>query len=389
MTESRPPGVRERADELVRFAIGSLPTMQVGGAEGLFCHEVVAAGERASGGRLGRGARVGAEAESSAQGLVVRGLSLRYSLICLVGGLRASAAGIDPGFELEPLKRELLARSRDAGLTAGDLGLLLWADARSGLEAEEHLAGAIEAALAGNVAYGLECLELCWAAVGCAEALEAGASGWARRRLDELTGHLLSRAETESGLLRHTELGRRAILPHFADQIYAVHALSLIARRREHAAALEVATRVAEVLISCQRDDGAWPWIYDVRSGSVVEPYRLYSVHQDAMAPMALFELAEAGGPAEARAAALRGLEWVWGRNELGESLLDREAGLLCRSINRAGRRDRAALWLNSAAALTLGRPLVGAGGRVELERTDRPYHLGWVLEAWCGRADP
>ena len=23
-----------------------------------------------------------------------------------------------------------------------------------------------------------------------------------------------------------------------------------------------------------------------------------------------------------------------------------------------------------------------------ELNPTDRPYHFGWVLEAWCGRED-
>ncbi|MBA2239786.1 MAG: hypothetical protein H0W09_00850, partial [Solirubrobacterales bacterium] len=344
-------------------------------------------GERTSGGRLGRGSRVGAEDEDERGNRpVVLGASLRYSLICLVGGLRARSAGVDPGFELDALKRDILTRSRVPGLTAGELGLLLWADARSGLEAEEHLASALEAALAGNTPYRLECLELCWAAVGCVEALEAGASSWARRKLDELTGHLLSRSETESGLLRHTELGRRSVLPHFADQIYAVHALAIVARLRDHATALRAAERIAEVLISCQHDDGAWPWIYNVRSGTVVEPYRLYSVHQDAMAPMALFELAEASDSTGWREAALRGLEWIWGNNELGQEMLDRETGLLYRSINRAGRRDRAAVWLNSAAALGFGWAPIGAGGPVEVERTDRPYHLGWVLEAWCDR---
>ena len=39
---------------------------------------------------------------------------------------------------------------------------------------------------------------------------------------------------------------------------------------------------------SCRVPHGQWWWHYDVRDGSVVERYPVYSVHQHAMAPMAL-----------------------------------------------------------------------------------------------------
>jgi len=34
-----------------------------------------------------------------------------------------------------------------------------------------------------------------------------------------------------------------------------------------------------------------------------------------------------------------------------------------------------------------LGRaPFAGSEIAIEVNPTDRPYHLGWVLEAWAGR---
>ncbi len=147
------------------------------------------------------------------------------------------------------------------------------------------------------------------------------------------------------------------------------------------------ARRAADRLLELQRPDGGWPWIFDTRSGRVVEPYEVYSVHQDAMAPMALSELTEVSGDERYRDAAIRGLDWVFGTNELGRPMLDRDAGhplpldpppegLRPRRPLRehgAGGRAAAAAWPSPARAL-------------EVNPTDRPYHLGWILEAWAGR---
>ena len=160
-----------------------------------------------------------------------------------------------------------------------------------------------------------------------------------------------------------------------------------IATRRGREEALGPARRAADKLIELQRPDGGWPWIFDARSGSVVEPYELYSVHQDAMAPMALQELGEVSGQARYQEAALRGLDWVFGRNDLGREMLDRDAGILYRSIRRRPGFDRALLYANTAGALAGTALFAGTRGPLEVNRTDRPYHLGWVLEAWAGRA--
>ena len=56
------------------------------------------------------------------------------------------------------------------------------------------------------------------------------------------------------------------------------------------------------VICELQGPDGQWWWHYDTRTGKVVEGYPVYSVHQDSMAPMALLDLEDAGGPQHSEA---------------------------------------------------------------------------------------
>lgn len=352
-------------------------------ADGVFCHEVVAPGERASGGRLGRGPRVRSDGAADR-----RGRSLRYSLIVLIGSLRGAATGLHLPLDPAELKARMLAGIDSDELWPGDLGLLLWADSRSGLEAGGRLLERLEERLTETG--GLERLDgiqLGWMAVGCASALAMGSRDVrAEHLLGRLVERLIARADTQSNLFRHSDVPGRGRFPHFATQIYGVHALAEVARLRDDRRAESTARRAADRLLELQLADGGWPWIFDVKRGRVVEPYRLYSVHQDAMAPMALMTLSEVTDEPRYRAAALHGFDWIWGANELGRPMLDREAGMLYRSINRRGWRDRLLLWGNALAAHVRDPITTKQGGPVEVERTDRPYHLGWVLEAWCGR---
>jgi hypothetical protein len=128
--------------------------------------------------------------------------------------------------------------------------------------------------------------------------------------------------------------------------------------------------------------------MFDAERARVVEPYPIYSVHQDGMAPIALLELYEATGEERYRAAAARGVEWIYEQNELQRSMLDTGRRIVYRSIRRRSPWDRALLYANTAAALAGLSQRANWRGSLELNRTDRPYHLGWVLEAWCGREE-
>jgi hypothetical protein len=98
--------------------------------------------------------------------------------------------------------------------------------------------------------------------------------------------------------------------------------------------------------------------------------------------------LSQATGDERFRAAAVYGLDWVFGRNELGAAMLDREVGMLYRSIRRRQPVSRAYLYGRTAASYLKPPRLRDARGTLEINRSDRPYHLGWILEAWAGREE-
>jgi hypothetical protein len=352
-------GVRE----LISFALTALKPMQLTG--GGVCWEM-AAGDPAP-----------------------RGSSLRYTAMTYIGLLKAEAAGYEHGLDRDGMAAALAAGAGSRELYPGDYGLYLWADALTGRERGDELLGRLEAALASNGGLvAREGMELAWIVQGLALQIDAGAGAAAERLLAAAFDHLLARREPASGLFRHYGAGRRRRFPNFATQIYSVLALATVAKVDEarRAVAADAAAAAADRLIALQLEDGGWPWLFDARRGTVVERYEVYSVHQDAMAPMGLLALAEATGERRYADAAVRGLDWVYGRNELGVQMLDEGVAMLYRSIRRRRPLDRLAIYANTAGSLLAGFTPVTMAGPVEVNRTDRPYHLGWVLEAWCGR---
>ena len=75
--------------------------------------------------------------------------------------------------------------------------------------------------------------------------------------------------------------------------------------------ALDIARQCAQHICALQGKSGQWWWHYDYRTGEILEGYPVYSVHQDAMAPMALLALEEAGG-GDYWAPIAKGLQWLY-----------------------------------------------------------------------------
>jgi hypothetical protein len=314
------------------------------------------------------------------------GKSLRYSLISLLGLHRHKLAGGRTPIDVEGL----LARYIQQGgpLRLGDLSLLLWACADI---LPERVGSVCRAFRVGEVlevspeAPEVKTMEFSWLLSGLtrcwdASPQESGLADLCRRVYHLLMGNYVAR----TGLFRHqgkgTWTGRlRGRFANFADQIYPVQALERFSRSFPSLEAMEAATSCARTLCRLQGPLGQWWWHYDAVTGRVLRPYPVYSVHQHAMAPMALLPLAEATGQ-DFRTPAYRGLAWVMGRNELGIDMTDRGRNLIWRSIVRTGVPHR---FLEEGLAF-MCLPTGGAD-RLIVKYECRPYCLGWLLYALAG----
>ena len=123
---------------LIDFALDSLPEMRL--EDGAFCFER----------RVGKAAPVGRSA--------------RYTLIAELGLLQAQAAGYTVPFDLEKLDAVGWHALEAGELTPGDIGLMLWIDARRGGGSGARLADRLDASLGRN--RGLSKRGLGWSWVG-------------------------------------------------------------------------------------------------------------------------------------------------------------------------------------------------------------------------------
>ena len=315
---------------------------------------------------------------------VREGISRRYTAITAIG--LATETGPDRATALGPVTlrglTDRLLRDVAGVANLGDVALTVWASAATGQGDLEAAVDRLRRLRPDSDAH--PAVEVAWSLAALCVAATAADT--------DLRGRLASRLVESlgpSGVFPHLLGGGGGLRSHvscFADMVYPIQALALYHRLVGDRAALQAAERAADVICRHQGPAGQWWWHYDCRTGSVLEGYPVYAVHQDAMAPMALFALAEASGRDVGEPVA-RGLAWLEASPELGGgSLVDRGAGLIWRKVARRepGKLSRGLQAAASRLHPRLRVPLAGAlfpPGAIDYE--DRPYHLGWLLHAF------
>ena len=320
-------------------------------------------------------------------GIVSQGLSRRYTAITLIGLAEegeGAAAPVLAGHGLHDVCGRLMGDLARVD-NLGDAALILWAARAVGYPDRRWAWERLVELRPADAAYPV--VEVAWALAALCIDPEAPA-GELRERLAR---RLLSSFSARSGAFPHvlggTSAGLRSHVSCFADLVYPVHALAHYFKLSGDREALEVASRCADHICRLQGPAGQWWWHYDRRTGDVIEPYPVYAVHQDAMAPMALFALGDASG-ADFTHAIGKGLGWLARTPELlGGSLIDGNADLIWRKVARCepAKLSRYVQALASRLHPGLRVPaldVVFRAGAVDYE--DRPYHLGWLLYAWA-----
>ncbi len=314
--------------------------------------------------------------------------SRRSTIIALLGLKRLVETGAAQPFDLVSIRDAVLADTSWIK-SVGDLGLLAWFAAEF---VPEQLGGLIEEL---NFATALERYkdgqEACTTGlarylVGIAQAQMA-----TRGACVDLTDiavdayHLLEDNQSECGIFGHARCSgvlTRAFFNRFgtfADQIYAIHALSVFARAYGIEEPLASALSCGNAIRTLQGERGEWWFLYDKQTCRVANRYPVYSQHQDGTAPVGLLALEESTGQSFTEPV-YRGIAWVSGANELGIDLRNFEYGLIWDSVSSTKRGP--SYWETARSVLHIS----GMPDRQKLSifPVAQADHFGWLLYAFA-----
>lgn len=322
------------------------------------------------------------------------GLSPRYTVMTLLGLKEVEAAGIASPVDVEACFRALL-RNTDWVQGVGDLGLLIWVTSVFEPDQVERVlqrfnwTSALQRYRDGKQA---RTMELAWFLTGLAYAARLS-TGLGERVTDSCmaTYQYLRANQGEHGFFGHMNrerslVGRmRGHIGSFADQVYPIFAMAKLASFLHVEEAIRPALACANAISRVQGELGEWWWLYDSCRAKVSSYYPVYAVHQHGMAPMALFALQEATGT-QFEAAIFRGLEWIYGANELAVDMRDSTR----KTIWRCQRpRARQAKYWSIASSAFRSSPATRAVTELEVLYEQRPYEYGWLLFAFANQAIP
>ena len=317
------------------------------------------------------------------------GTNVLYSAATLVGILSQRLTNPD-SIVAVPSFIDALAERLAAAKSVGDLGAGLWALCLAGDSRSTEFAKRI--ARSGTVTSSTT-MELGLALTGLAEHTASGSgssetASAAERIAVELDGRFGKESRVFAATAQRSHLIPDGRYTSFASQVYPLHGLAKwqAISGHDYSAVLEAG---ADTLVSNQGPLGQWWWFYSTVDGSALEGYPVYSVHQDAMAFMALEPIRHVGGP-DHRAALARGLHWMFGANELGEQMYTEKPPMLYRCIQRRGsdadgfagmrKRDRPLLALRSYLPASARQTRQAPAEKLEVLMEVRSYHLGWLL---------
>jgi hypothetical protein len=319
-------------------------------------------------------------------GMVREGISPRYTAITLMGLHRLEQSGGTSPVDIQRTFDVLLANTEWIN-NIGDLGLLHWLCAlvapdrlkefNRRLDVKNALTRFPDASLRHT-------MYLSWFLTGLAhQALARPEMVNGTRDLAAETCRIIQRNQGKQGFFAHAAgKGLRGMIRgdmgSFADQVYPIYAFSKFAQAYEDEKAAKKALDCGLSICEAQGSLGQWWWHYNSANGTVAETYPVFSVHQHAMGPMALFALGEAI-QSDFSPWIFKGLQWI-DENELGINMRDDSVNVAWRCI---GRNQINRVW-NLGVNLLTSREDQEQRNNLRPLFECRPYELGWLLYAFA-----
>lgn len=382
------------------IAVRMLPRMlwREGQQAGLFCHKLASTGAHGQ--------------------LQMTGASIRYSAIALIGiGAWGGKDALGDG-EWKPALNRLAALVAEDQLGAPELGLLLWLDAYLEGEWAPTLLAALQRRWSRE-AKALDTMERAYVLAGLARRLRCSGQlvgGAESDLLEQVKSAVLAAYRPDARLFALAGSpglpwrGRRyrSLLGSFASQVYPLVGLSAYLQVRDDSQVKAIVQDAAQQMCALQGPQGEWWWIFDTRTAMVFLPYPVYSVHQDAMGPMALLAAGGVLGTDQFWPALANGLRYLFAYRHLqsGAGFVDEELGLIWRALVKdVPGEDPADLPFGLGSADWERMQAVGSWKRshngdnwqrgYRLLYEARPYCAGWILyacalarEEFAGNAD-
>ena len=322
--------------------------------------------------------------------IIIEGESLRYSLINLIGLYKADSHGIKITLDLENILKHHINNS-DKVKGIGEIGLLLWASA---LISPEQTLSILPKINFHNILKQFKdskdnyTTELSWFLIGLLLASTFNIKF--KELINDLPIKVYQKLRTNyggKGIFRHT--GKKSFkgflgghIGSFADQVYPIYAFSLYSQQMKNEEALLIANECAQKICEHQGEHGEWMWHYNANSGKVSGIYPIFSVHQDSMAPLALYAIQKASNT-DFEKYIFKGLDWLEYENHLGINLVNRNFQSVWRSISPSNYHRKSKLLLN-----LLGLKTYKHFGNIDVLYESWSCHFGWILYAFAGRLE-
>ncbi len=325
----------------------------------------------------------------SNEGVVFDGESFRYTIIALLG-LKRYEQYLGPSpIHITEVFNEVLNKSTSIEY-AGDAGLLLWLTALVSPERLEDVYSKLDITRTWykyqDATNGMT-TELAWLLTGLSYAMLKGGKpfhGIIDTAIEVF--NIIKGNYGGKGIFRHQHSKSiagvlRGNYGCFADQVYPIYALTRFAEIHENSEALTMASQCSETICERQGGYGQWWWHYDARTGKTAGRYPVFSVHQQGMAPMALFAAERKGANYEEPI--YKGLQWILGRNELGINMRDSARNTIWRSFYQKKWKQKREL----LTAMIGNYPEEKTPADLNVLYECRPYCFGWLLYAFADRA--